>query len=235
MDSGLGSLAKGSTNLNKIISSAIHQNSRNEYIFQNSRIKSAQLHFLIACRSFTWCCSSNILNEHSRGDWFSNPIRATKNLYTHFLLSLRESRDFYGFTDGSWKFVNNRIISGIGGFLSNKKGDTIFLFSGHSVATNPLQAEIIALVHMLGCVVSKFQSDKNIAIYIDSKELKHNVQQFRAGRTSTIQYAENVNFNDFKHIDIVYMDRNYNTGADYLAKQGSKRSNIIMGWFEDIS
>lgn len=45
-----------------------------------------------------------------------------------------------------------------------------------------------------------------------------------------VQYAELENMDQYNHINIARIKRDFNIGADDLAKQGSSKHKLVAGW-----
>lgn len=204
---------------------------RNESIFKNSSYTDKQTQYLIMYRSYQWCTSSGLLQNSSKSDWFDNPTHTVNTIQLNFLNHLRNSRDYFGFTDGSWKITNGVIKAGIGGYLEKNTGDICFLYSGNTIATNPLQAETNSLVFLLQQIVKKINYGMNVVVFTDSKELWSRIHKYRAGHIDCVQFAEGVELNLYNHINVEYVERKHSLGADYLAKQGASKPSVIMGCF----
>lgn len=57
--------------------------------------------------------------------------------------------DYIGFIDGSWKKDEyNNISAGMGGLIMNRKKQILFQFSGPTLASSPLEAEVKALLFL---------------------------------------------------------------------------------------
>lgn len=57
-----------------------------------------------------------------------------------------------------------------------------------------------------------------------------NIEHYRAGHTNMISFMDTNELDLLKYVNIEHINRIYNLGADDLAKQGTSKPNIIMGW-----
>lgn len=204
--------------------------SRNEFIFQNKINTQSQLEFLISHRSYLWCSNNGLIHIDSENNWRSNPVRTTKLWYTFMIKELTYNWDYFAFVDGSWATSGGMIKSGVGGYIKTKNNNRQFIFSGPTRALTPLQAETNALLVVLREIHSNISRDNRVVVYTDAHNLYHNIQLYRAGRIRGVPFAENIDMDLYNFINIEHINRLHNRGADYLAKTGAHKPNIIMGW-----
>lgn len=132
--------------------------------------------------------------------------------------------------DGSWHNKNGINKAGVGGYIKNNTGELIFIFSGPSLATTLLMAETHALVYMIENISSRINKSNKVLIHTDSYTLWDTVIKFRTGLTTTSLVGLYNLIKDNGHIKIEYINRLYTVGADDLAKQGSTKPSMVMGW-----
>lgn len=203
---------------------------RNEKIFRSTHNTSKQMKFLICHRSYTWCTSSGIILSNSEQDWAINPIKTAKSVYIKFQKHLDQYWDYYAFVDGSWNKVGGIQRAGMGGFIKHKNDNKQFLFSGPTVAEDPLQAETDSILIVLNEIHLNIPSDKKVIMHTDSQILWNNIQLFKAGLVLNIPFAENIHLGLLQNVTITYISRTHNRGANYLAKQGLHKPRLVKGW-----
>lgn len=59
----------------------------------------------------------------------------------------------------------------MGGYLKNKLGNVVFLFSGPISAVNPLEAKTKAIIHMVQHILHYFSEHNKIVLHTDSYTL----------------------------------------------------------------
>lgn len=95
---------------------------RNEHVFNNRKLKAADLKQLLLIRVAKWGSATNILNVGFSPDWKLNPIGVLSaihfrksNLFWNFL---KEAYDYICMVDGAWnKRFDGTVGGGIGGKL----------------------------------------------------------------------------------------------------------------------
>lgn len=101
---------------------------RNKLLFSSTRIRKADLEFLITERVSMWGRAANIINCGKDPLWLVNP-QGTLAIYHHnvsidFWRYKTSSFDLFWYIDGAWKLKSNGMtIGSIGGFIMNKKGE----------------------------------------------------------------------------------------------------------------
>lgn len=151
-------------------------------------------------------------------------------MHTFLIKELTANWDYYAFIDGSWAKSRDTIKAGIGGYIKGGNLEQQFIFSGPTVATTPLQAETNALILALQEINNKIPKDKRVIVHTDAYNLFQNIQRYRAGHITNIPYTDTINMGLYSNIFIEHINRQHNRGADYLAKQGATRPNIVRGW-----
>lgn len=203
---------------------------RNERIFNNKPTSDRQLECLLRHRSFAWCVSGGLLQQSSNDMWYNNPTMAIKTHRILFLEGLKQNWDFISFIDGSWTTDNTQHHrDGIGGYIINNKDDLCLIFSGSTPATNSLEAETNALFFLLQHIPSFIHKEKKVIIYTDSMELLKNVKNYKAGNATSIKFSESRDLTGLQYISLDHIARAHNFSADFLAKQGLSRPNMIWG------
>lgn len=82
-----------------------------------------------------------------------------------------EAYDLTCAVDGAWKVLNNGHQRGaIGGFIKNKKGIILYIFSILIDASSSLDTELEALLYDVKIISSNFASKHNAIICSDSTE-----------------------------------------------------------------
>lgn len=61
-------------------------------------------------------------------------------------------------------------------------------------------------------------------------DLWTNVMNYKSGKCVSIQFASQRDLILMDHIHVAHINRTLNSGADYLAKQGCGRPNLIWGY-----
>lgn len=185
-------------------------------------------------RTFRWCEANGDLTAQLKELWSVNPkgainkrsLKLNNQLYVNAF-------QFLGFSDGSFKVRSDGIVqSGMGGFIKNLKNDIVFIFSGNIQATSPLQAEIKAISFMIEAVNSSDKCEDKCMFYTDSENAMSLILQAKAGflkesdmlNLGVSSMVRKSNF-FFKQVDWTLI-----SGADYLAKMGAQRNNIIQKW-----
>lgn len=158
-------------------------------------------------KAFLWCESSGLLYSNIEKYWIANPTKITSLLHTYIIKELHATWDYYDFVDESWSNINNIIKSGIGGYLRKKNIDLMFIFSGLVQATNPLEAETLALFYMIKEVRDNITVGNSIVIHTDSYNLWHIIQKFRAGHIRDISFISITTIGDFYHVSMVNISR----------------------------
>ena len=80
---------------------------------------------------------------------------------------------FIGFSDGAWKLKSDGSIScGIGGCITDLKGNLLFIFFGQGHARSPLEAKMEALLFLFLKIKENSQLSRIYTICTDSKLLE---------------------------------------------------------------
>lgn len=206
---------------------------RNANMFRGYKIKHSNLKFIVKHRAYIWSLAANLIPKNQENIWAIYPKQAfclKKNWDLRNLKSYWFSiSDYLGFVDGSWTHIQNgQYTAGIGGFLVNKTGSAVLVFSGPTNQTSSLESEKEALRFLIKEIVKKNLDFSHITIFSDSRP--------------TIEYINNSNFG--KSLDIFspednlviskcffeHISRELNQVADNLAKEGAKRLVQILGW-----
>lgn len=208
---------------------------RNRNIFEAKQYSLKELVMLIKIRSFRWCQVLNLVHENALSCWSVNP----EGLIASHLCSVRvnlfgSNSTIYGCTDGS--FVRTNALeykAGMGVFLKNRDNELLFLFSGPLKVSSALQAEMLAVNHMVKNVVSSMFSQAHCIIYMDSEEALNLIRRIKASLDTGILWMTQVDIEILRNSNITFrhVSRHMNVGADDLAKQGLNRKVLIQGWF----
>lgn len=130
---------------------------------------------------------------------------------------------FFGFTDGSWKILQNgSICSGIGGVLLNLNRNVIFSFSGQVKARNPLIAEREALLFLYTNFKSSPFKDRSLSLHTDSLVLNKVICQVKVELSYEDWEASNDQWSRFVKdgsAKISYIARDDLKGAHELEKK----------------
>ncbi|KAK1394713.1 hypothetical protein POM88_013769 [Heracleum sosnowskyi] len=177
-----------------------------------------------------WCQSVNLLEESAT--WSSNParsiIRSNKNRIGNLY---NINAELVGFIDGAWKMgMNQEIQAGIGGYLKDKEGNLLFIFSGPVKALSAIQSEFEAMMFLVIKILESPWCNNHCLIYSDSLELVKRIQRIRLGHDHECEER----IKDFllvAKVEFKKVDRILNCEADNLAKQGATRQK--MGLVDD--
>lgn len=97
-------------------------------------------------------------------------------------------------------------------------------------AKNPLEVETRALLFLLQHLTNITIDRDRINIHTDSINLWTNFNKYLAGNSVSIQYARPMDLKNISLIQLAHINHAHNIGADFLAKQGARRPNIIWGY-----
>lgn len=209
-------------------------NIRNEFTFQQIRIKDNQLEFLIKHRAFSWAKALGLVEDHHHPIWIINPLIAFKSHRSQHLKKLVQIwvnvSNHVAFIDASLKKNSGNIwTAGIRGFLLSNNNSLAFLFSGPANQNTVLNSEKEALMFLLNNIVAKVNLfNFKLTVFTDAKELvilyhKESSEQLDSPLVLLVK-------NHFKDFKLVHIDRAMNQAADYLTKSGMHRRRMIAGW-----
>lgn len=204
--------------------------SRNDCVFNNIRKTKDDITFMIKSVSYSWMSILDWVPKPAKGIyklWDLNPIGFLKvqvvNQKDCLLNVIFSNSNFVAFTDGSWALNHGNIAAGIGGVLFNTNREICFLFSGPSKGSSPLDTEREASVFLLEKLAENKELNLGrITLCIDSywlrKELEYLI--FEKGFLAKADFS----------ISIVQCERDINSEADYLAKNGAKLRETVTSW-----
>lgn len=151
---------------------------RNELIFSRSNQSQDVLRALIMLRVKQWGKASGILCFGNDPLWMANPKGALRVYYnrlsTDYWKYRESSFDLVCAVDGAW----GSFCSGaVGGYIKNKSGDLVYVFSGPIKVSNALSAEIEAILHVVRMILSRQLKPGKILICSDSCEALESVRE----------------------------------------------------------
>lgn len=156
--------------------------SKNDAIFNNSRICIEKNFASVKVLSKKWWLISDIIIESTTSWWSQNPMGSiTKSETDQMHALLQTNRDLIGFLDGSWKLKQENIQAGIGGYIQKKNEDVIFSFSGPCCANYAFQTEWNALSHMLSNFANSKWADRSLLLYTDCGKLVCKILELFSG------------------------------------------------------
>lgn len=120
-------------------------------LFNKKRIHTHHFELLIFIRVNKWGLASNILEFGNEPLWKLNPYRAINVHYHKLNFNYWKFRSsVYDAVVGAWgRNKYGLITGGIGGFLKNRDGKILFMFSGPTETNNSEEAEIDTLLHLI--------------------------------------------------------------------------------------
>lgn len=145
---------------------------------------------------------------------------------------LQTNRDLIGFLDGSWKLKQGGNLAGIGGYILKKNGDVIFSFSGPCCACDAFQAEWNALSFILSSFAESAWADRSLILYTDCGRLVYKFLKLCSGGVEEAQ-ASLTGLIRSNNIYIRQIPRELNCKADWLAKQGAKKTHLAHFWAQN--
>lgn len=198
---------------------------RNECTFQNVRISISKFDLLLKITTHKWlrCKEGGSMSFNGLENiWSHNPLGYIKiqslNSRDSLMGILMSKYDLVGFCDGSWsKDMQGIQKSGIGGIVF-KQNKPVFIFSGPTTARSPLESEFQACLFLIGELRASNRSDSNIAICTDCFWLQEEFSIHKANDPS------------LKNFYVIYCDRELNSEADFLAKNGTNLRSIRKDW-----
>lgn len=133
--------------------------------------------------------------------------------------------------DGAWGASAHGLLSGgIGGFIKNKDGATICLFSGPLRVNNILSAEIEAILMVLSLIKNFRLLSKNTVICSDSQDALSNIFQGLKSYYPVSGMIVTADILKVPNISFQYVNRDLNLEADNLAKEGLSRPHMSVRW-----
>lgn len=202
---------------------------RHHLIFVDGvRTKKENVEFLIVQRSRAWCSAINLFEDSTL--WNVNPVGTILRSNTRRLAKLMDvDAEIMGFIDGAWKCGNDkRIQAGIGGYLKDKQGNLLFLFSGPSTAKSAFDCELDAMIFLVRNIFKSPWRLSKCVLYTDSVEL---VRTLKDIKFKLLDKEEDVrNLLRSCKVEFKKIDRILNCEADKLAKQGRLREKILFAW-----
>lgn len=146
---------------------------RNDYVFNNRKLKENDFKNLIFIRVAKWGSAANILNIGFSPDWKMNPVGVLSAIHfkrSHLFWShLKEAYDYICMVDGAWnKRYDGSIGGGIGGKIIQNTGKTVLIFSGIIEAWNIHETEVAAVIFMLRALLLKNLNTKRVVVCTDS-------------------------------------------------------------------
>ncbi|KAK1399821.1 hypothetical protein POM88_009684 [Heracleum sosnowskyi] len=137
-----------------------------------------------------------------------------------------------GYTDDAFKMSSDqKILSGMGGFINDSQGKLIYIFSRPSDAFGTFHAELTTIDFLMKAMEKSDKSMTKIRMHLDSVEVFNLLLRIKAGLVHKLElvdasFKELVRNNNF---DFRIIHRSFNLGADDLAKLGLSRNCLIQG------
>lgn len=203
--------------------------SRNELVFNNTRIKQVDFNALIKLRLFKWLEVLKEVNSNVATLWNVNPSGALQLCLmenkSNFWSCLYKKYKLIYASDGSRTRISPVVATaGIGGLIKDYKANTLYIFSGPVSEVDILKVEMQALEYLINLVSQIQLIDSPVCFCSDSTEANSCMKKKWI-------------FGDLKNlfppsikVDFLHIPRNFNLEADMLAKQGAKRSSLIGAW-----
>lgn len=116
----------------------------------------------------------------------------------------------------------------MGIFLLSSPSKVDFFFSGPTLSLTPYQTEKETLFFLLRQLQSNNMIQAHITIFTDSKMLISNINKLR-NNLHDYNPAEIV-YKLINSINLVFIDRDLNSQANSLAKEGLGRLSMITKW-----
>lgn len=208
---------------------------RNQIIFEKKSTNLEDLIYLIKFRVLKWSAAAGLCDDSLSPAWLLSPECTIRLKYRANLNCLLHGDfDLFCFADGAF-FSNpdGSANAGVGGFIKNKDGEVLYIFSGPSEVNCPLRAEIEAITFLINLVAaSQFRGSK-IKLYTDCKPVIEALSKLKVGCFSnlTLEVDHLRDTLRWLSIDFGWISRNLNEGADDLARQGLNRAKLVGAWF----
>lgn len=135
----------------------------NQIIFERKSIKLEELIYLIKIRVLKWCSAAGMCDDVRSSSWLISPECSIMQKYKTNLKSLFvRDFDLFYFTDGAFHCNSTAMIKArIGGYIKDKDGTILYIFSGPADVNCPLRAEIEAVTFIVNVISSsKFKASK---------------------------------------------------------------------------
>lgn len=189
---------------------------------------------MIKHRTFKWCVAADLLREEYDTIWIVNPegavMLAHKNKKKLFFLD--NNTAIIGIYDGSFKIDENMIThSGIGGFIMNTNEEVIYMFSGPSQASSPVEAKIEAIIFLASVFEENFAELDKWIIRTDCVTAIQSFANQKAGKLDRFDYLDKwALLSKNKKVSLFFSPRDLLEKADSLAKMGSNRPDMLQSW-----
>lgn len=211
--------------------------SGNDFQFNRKKDVKNTLEELIKYRAFQWGVAANFLRNDLEVLWKVNSIGAT------LLSNKKESQegivlwntDAVGYVYGSWnKEIGSdgllKISAGVGGYLIDYNIMGKFMFPGPTKAWCPLEAKKKTVIFLYKKAKFFYYGKGRITICTDSMIRMQQYQKEMLG-------LDNENNDPFwysllldKKFNLKYLPREKLQGADNIAKDGRRSTNMITSW-----
>ena len=132
-------------------------------------------------------------------------------------------------TQMGWKYTNSTWSVGIGGYILDREGNLLFIFSGPSSAISPKESEREAILFVFKSFISHRSVQSRLQIKTDCLSLVEEFQSQRAGNTKKLDNRDRLNLVSNNFLKLVYARDNINS-ANELAVQGRQRTLILHAW-----
>lgn len=209
---------------------------RNECVFHKVKIQEDRLQLVIKHRAHTWSVQNRLISPNLENIWTHYPRQAFTLQRKWAVKVLLEywfkATNLVGFVDGSLKKIGlGHTISGIGGYIINKQGSVLFIFSGPSQKTTCYDVEFEALNLLVDNFIQQNLRDRQLTVFTDSSNLVHNINQRKE-----VTDGDRLGDEDLYHkcytnnINVININRDHNVEADRLAKEGAARLKLLSSW-----
>lgn len=208
---------------------------RNELIFQSKRTSRAAMKEIIFIRSSKWGLASNLMNFGDDPLWKVNPIGAI-NIH-HHTISMSfwdfkfQNYDYICMVDGA-KNVNawGKLCCAVGGCIKNSSKQTLYCFSGQVPAFSVLEAEVMAILHVLNYIQSSKLVNKRVVVCSDSTGAINAIYRGLSDSFPLLQPDFDILQLLAGLVSIQFVPSTFNHSADQLAKDGLNRPNFHCYW-----
>lgn len=205
---------------------------RNKLLFNNTRSTTRAIEGAIKSLAWEWSASSKLISDKGFVLWNHNPQGAyvnNKKEELHNMLKLWFSQfNLVGFIDGAVEVGKQNPRSGVGGFLMDCHKHTWFIFSGPSPFTSSHSTKELALRLMLEAISNKKLENLKIVIATESITL-FNIYHIPTHPSVPTHPIRQILLG-LPNINLVLINRRFNSQADSLAQLGKKGNRLLASW-----